>query len=153
MNPLKTIAAALIAALISFPALAGPYANAASQCMADRTTGKDRKDLAKWIFIAMGAHPDIRNLSAASGTELDSSSRTVGALFSRLIAENCAGEFSALVANEGSESIGIAFEFLGKLAMRELMTDSEVSAALAGFEKYIDRPKVSSVLTPKQNGR
>ena len=72
---------------------------------------------------------------------------------SRLIAENCAGEFSALVANEGSESIGIAFEFLGKLAMRELMTDSEVSAALAGFEKYIDRPKVSSVLTPKQNGR
>ena len=73
----------------------------------------------------------------------------VGALFSRLIAENCAGEFRALVANEGSESLGIAFEFLGKLAMRELMSDREVSVALSGFEKYVDRPKVSSVLAPQ----
>lgn len=121
--------------------------------MADRTTGKDRKDLAKWIFIAMGSHPDIRKLSAASTGELDNSSRTVGALFSRLIAENCAGEFRALVANEGSESLGIAFEFLGKLAMRELMSDREVSVALSGFEKYVDRPKVSSVLAPQQSSR
>jgi hypothetical protein len=29
-----------------------------SSCMADSSTGKDRKELARWIFVAMSSHPN-----------------------------------------------------------------------------------------------
>jgi hypothetical protein len=35
-------------------------ADALSTCFADRTSGKDRKDLARWIFLAMAAHPEMK---------------------------------------------------------------------------------------------
>lgn len=60
LTKLVTIAFAVI---ITTPALAGPYTDALGSCLADNTTGKDRKELARWIFVAMSAHPEMRDLS------------------------------------------------------------------------------------------
>jgi hypothetical protein len=39
-----------------------------------------------------------------------------------------------------------AFQKLGELAMKELMTNPEVGAAMSGFERRIDRAKMEAAL-------
>jgi hypothetical protein len=140
---------AFLAIACSFPALAGPSGDAAKSCFADSTNGKDRKALARWIFLGMAAHPEIRTLSRATSDDADQSSKAVGSLFTRLLTENCSGEVRAMVKNEGSESLRSAFEFLGALAMQELSTNPEVKTALMSFERFVDRSKVAAVLDSK----
>lgn len=139
----------VVAALISFSATAGTHGDALATCLADSTSGKDRKDLARWMFLAMAAHPDMRELSAASKDAAEQASRSVGMLFTRLVAENCSTQVRALVKNEGPESLRTAFEFLGKLAMQELMTNREVNASITAIDRYIDRSKTAAVLGGK----
>jgi len=137
-------------ALLSSPiALAGPAETAAAtRCLADNTTGRDRKDLARWIFLAMAAHPEIKEMSKASGAQQEQSQRAVAGLFSRLVGETCATEVRALVQTEGPAALGKPFEVLGQLAMQELMSNADVKANVGGFERFIDRAKVEPVLKP-----
>jgi hypothetical protein len=152
--------AAVVAA--SVPAYAqSPLAQAQSQlaqaqspvralttCLGDATSGKDRKDLAKWIFLAMAAHPEMRPHATASlATVSDESSRTMAALVTRLLADSCAKETAAVLkTSQGSQAMELAFQGLGQLAMQELMTDTSVQGAMAVFERYIDRARLAQAL-------
>jgi len=144
------LAAAITLALLSAPASAASLLENASTCLADSTNGKDRKDLARWIFLAMASHPEIKNLSAATPEAADQASRSTGALFTRLLTENCPNEIRALVKAEGTGGIKKAFEFLGQLAMQELMSNRDVAGNLTAFERYVDMPKISAVLAPEK---
>lgn len=148
MNLLRTISTVL-ALLLAQAAVAGNYADAANTCFADNTSGKERKELARWIFLAIAAHPDLRELSSATREANDQSSRTVGKLVTRLVAESCAKEVQAVVKYENSESLRSTFQFLGKLAMQELLTNPDVNSAISGFEKYLDQAKINASLFPK----
>lgn len=145
----KTIAAVILAAAFASPATAGPYTDALGACLADSTTGKDRKELARWIFAAMSSHPEMRDLSALSAHGREQVFRSAGVLVTRLLSESCAQQARAAMKNEGPSSFEFAFGTLGRLAMQELMTNAEVRASVSGFERYVDRKKIDSTI----NGR
>jgi hypothetical protein len=120
-----------------------------SKCVAESTTGRDRKDLAKWLFVAMGAHPEMKAIATVPPAAAEESSRAAGQLFTRLIADSCAKEARAAVQVGGSSAIQSAFNILGQLAMQELMADRDVAAGMSAIEKYVDAERVRSVLGGK----
>jgi hypothetical protein len=145
MTNLRTLLA-ILALILSSSVQAGPQADAAKTCLADSTNGKDRKVLAKWIFLSIAAHPEIKTLSRATDVDAEQASRAVGTLFTRLIAENCPNEIRAMVKSEGAASLRTTFEFLGGLAMQELTASPEVKTSVSLFERFVDRSRISAIL-------
>ncbi|MDQ7990267.1 MAG: hypothetical protein REI09_11595 [Candidatus Dactylopiibacterium sp.] len=137
----------LLAATLALPAAAGPATDGLSACLADNTNGKERKELAKWIFVAMAAHPDITGLSTATAQNREQIDRSIGALVTRLLTESCAAQTHAAVRAEGGDALKTAFGGLGQLAMQELMTHREVSSSVTGFQRYLDRQKLEAVMS------
>jgi hypothetical protein len=148
MKTLRKLALAIAVCLMAAPAFAGPAVDTLLQCLADNTTGRDRKDLARWMFVAMAAHPEMHDLSTVTPATGDQVSQTVGVLLTRLMTDTCRPALQAAVKAEGREGVSAAFESLGKLAMQELLTNKEVRSSLMGFDKYVDRKKLESAFTP-----
>lgn len=142
----KSLLIALLSLCVSLPALAGPDAAALTSCLTDNTSGKDRKDLAKWVFAAMSTHPEIRAFANVSDKVRDQTSNTMGVLVTRLLSVSCAKETQAAIRNEGQPAMQAAFRALGGLAMQELMSNPEVTASFSSFEKYLDRKKIESAI-------
>jgi hypothetical protein len=133
---------------VSIPAFAGPYTEAAKKCVADNTSGKDRKVMARWVFLGMSVHPEILSLTSVPDDVREQANRAAGALVTSLIAESCANEFRLAAKNEGgSEAVKAAFELLGVLAMQELMSDPAVSRVFTGLEKYVDNKRIAAVIS------
>ena len=120
-------------------------------CLAESTSGKDRKDLAKWIFLAMAAHPDMRDQMAPNNAAAaDESAKRLAALLVRLLAQDCVQQTKAVVKDgQVAQSFRVAFSRLGELAMQELMTEKSVQAAMSEFEKYVDKKRLDDVLAGK----
>jgi hypothetical protein len=149
-----TLTVALVAALLAplpqrahAQAQPQPAADALARCLSDSTTGKDRKGLARWVFLAMAAHPEIRQFASSDlGVAADESDKAVAELFTRLLAETCTRETRAAMKQGGSIALEAAFNTLGQLAMKELMSDAQVNARMAGFQKHLDQPKLNQAL-------
>jgi hypothetical protein len=141
MKPLLPALLLSLAATVPLSAQAGPKAEALGACLGDSTTGKDRKDLARWIFVAMSAHPDIKPLSNVSDAMRGDADEGVAQL-----TERCRVQAREAAQQEGSAGVVTAFQKLGELAMKELMTNPEVGAAMSGFERRIDRAKMEAAL-------
>ncbi len=149
LRPLQRLLLTTFVAVLPLTARAEPAVDALSTCLAESTTGKDRKDLARWIFVAMSAHPEMRAIANVAPSAPEDSSRQVGALFTRLIAEACAPQARAASAAVGPVAFQSGFTMLGQLAMQELMTDKDVTAALGLLQKHVDAVKVQSVLSAR----
>jgi hypothetical protein len=134
---------------ISPPSFASSSIEKASTCLTDSTSGRDRKDLVKWIYLAMSKHPEIRSHSSASARDDDESNRRVGELFTRLIADDCPAEINAMVSEHGIKSISLAFEVLGRVAMQELMAHPDVQSVFAGLDAHSDQSRIAPVLQAK----
>ena len=115
-------------------------------CMVDAITGKERKQLATWIFFAMAAHPDIKEFGNVTAEDQASIDRTIGVLVTRLLTETCAAQLQAGYKEGGQLAIQNAFELLGKVAMQELMTNRNVMVSVEGYANFIDEKKLESVL-------
>jgi len=76
---------------------------------------------------------------------MDATDQFVGAVVTRLMAEDCPQETIAALKEDGSVAIKGAFSVVGQVAMQELMTDNNVAVAISGFEKYLDREKLSTI--------
>lgn len=139
----------LALATISGLAHAQSATDALGRCLADNTTGKDRKDLARWIFSAMASHPDMKPLSAVTTADLDAVSRTAGGLFTRLLADTCPKEAKAAMDSGGTAAIQTGFQVLGQLAMQELMTNPQVGASMTVLERHIDKGRIDAALKPR----
>ena len=143
---------AIVAALVvsSIAAHGQSQSNALGRCLADNTTGKDRKDLAKWFFLAMAAHPEIKQYTSANAsTAAEESSRTLAALVTRLLTDTCANEMRAFPKDERSAALKLAFENLGRLAMQELMADQSVSESMGHFYRYLDQKRFEELAPDK----
>jgi len=115
-------------------------------CLVDNLNGKERKSLAKWVYFAMAAHPEIKNFSKITDDEIDQSHKEIGVLITRLLTQNCPVELKT--ANEfNPQAIEKAFEFVGQVAMQELMTNKNVSNSLIGYLKYTDEDKIKEILS------
>ena len=142
-------AAALAACLFSTVSLADTTIEAVGTCLTDSTTGKDRKDLIKWIFVAVSKHPELSELSSVTPEVEETVNRRLGELFTRLVAQDCPTEIAAMVKTHGPSSLSQPFEVLGKVAMQELMTHPNVAASLAALDRYVDQSRLEPVLQGK----
>lgn len=129
-----------------FGASAKPQVDALRQCLADNTSGRDRKELARWVFLAMAAHPEMKGLSSATPAAAEESSKAVGGVMMRLLAESCASQARAAMAAGGNLAVQVAFESLGRLAMQELMADRNVAQSMAGIERHVDAKRLNEAL-------
>lgn len=143
-------AAILLALLfvVAMPAQADELISTTETCFSDSTSGKDRKLLARWMFVAIAAHPEMEHLSAATPSDVADVSQEFADFYMRLITEDCTPQMRALVAAHGTKGVSTAFEYLGKVAMLEVMTNQQVSGTISGFEAYLDQEKLSTALTP-----
>ncbi len=144
-HPLSALLLSL-AAVLPLSAQAGPKADALAACLGDNTTGKDRKDLARWIFIAMAAHPEIKDLSRLTPEMRTEADQGMAHIVTTLLAERCPTQAREAVQQEGSAGMMSAFKVLGELAMKELMTNAEVMQSLGAYERYLDRAKLEAAL-------
>jgi len=127
------------------PAMAATPTDTLSTCLVDTLNGKERKILAKWIFFAIAAHPEISSFSSATTPDTDATDKFVGALVTRLLTTDCPEEFKA--ANESDPmALAKAFEMVGRVAMQELMANDAVKKALTNYSKYADMEKINEVL-------
>jgi hypothetical protein len=120
---------------------------AVQTCLSDSTSGKDRKLLARWIFFAMAAHPELKSLSAASAKAQEDTSRDFAALVTRLMTVDCKAQMRALFAGNGDDAsagMKVAFSHLGQVAMRELMDNKDVEATISQFAQFIDEKQLKS---------
>jgi hypothetical protein len=141
----------LVALLLQVPGLASADSAAdLSSCVSDNTSGKQRKDLARWVFLAMAAHPDLKQFASAEVDAVrDPTDKTVAEMFEQLITVQCATQANAAYTEHGTPGLEVAFEELGRLAMMELMSNPDASAAMGTFERYLDRSKITAALTGK----
>ncbi len=149
MTLLRCLPLAVLLLVNALPSHAQQPVESLSKCIAENTTGRDRKDLAKWMFVAMGAHPEMRSIATLPSSASEDASRAAGRLFTRLVADACPKEARAAVQVAGPSAIQAAFSVLGQLAMQELMTDKDVATGMSLVEKYIDSERVQSVLGGK----
>lgn len=120
---------------------------ALSTCFADSTTGKERKEFARWVFLALAAHPEIQRETTVPAQSLDEADQAMAKTFMRLTTESCASQVRAAVEQGGAPAFQEAFRVLGELAMQELMSNQAVMQQLSGFEKYIDRDKLAKAFS------
>jgi hypothetical protein len=141
----------IVAAALGVPsaAMAQAPVGGLGQCLADNTSGRDRKDLARWVFLAMAAHPEIKDLSRATAADADGASKATGALFTRLLTQSCAKEARMTMAAGGANALQFAFQTLGQLAMQELMSDTNVAQSMGAIERHVDQKKINDVLGPR----
>jgi len=152
---MKTVILALAALLICSTitpssATAGPATDALITCMSDNTTGKDRKDMARWIFVGMSVHPEIKSFSNVTETNRDQLDRAMAAIVTRLMTENCQVQAKLAMEKEGGEApLKTAFGTMGQLAMQELLANPAVNSAFERFAKFLDRDKLLSAFSDK----
>lgn len=135
-----------IALCLATPAFAGTYTDAVSRCFANSTTGKDRIDLARWVFANMALHPDVVNISAITLDKREEINKAAGTLFNRLLANDCNKEIKESIKFEDQAALKVAFESLGRLAMQELTSNPSVGSGFSGLEKFVDLKKLKDAL-------
>lgn len=116
------------------------------RCLADSTTGKDRKNIVKWIVVAMIQHPAMADVSTLSSAQIEQVNKTAAQVMVRLMTVDCRTELRAASKNGGEAAIGKAFETLGEVAMQEVMGDAQVKKALDSLTKYLDLTKIGQAL-------
>lgn len=147
MNFSRTVLTAAFS-FASFAACASPATDALGTCLTDHTTGKERKDLARWAFVSMAAHPDMAKVAAVSPQARDAENKTMAALVTKLVTQECTAQARQALA-EGGDGMRTSFEVLGKVAMQELMSDPSVNTSIQGFTQYLDQKKFEAVLSGK----
>lgn len=112
-------------------------AAALGQCFVDKTTGADRIAVARWMLGSMSSAPqmaDLIKVDSALKTEAD---KKMAALFTRLMAVDCASEARPLFKARSRAGFEAAGGALGKIAMKELLTDPAASKGLENYTSYL----------------
>jgi hypothetical protein len=96
----------------------------------------------------MAAHPEIKQYADANAAAAaDESSQKMAALVTRLLTKSCVSQVrAAMNTSQGSQSLRLAFETLGQLAMQELMADDSVHEAMSSFQRYVDQAQLKEAL-------
>ncbi|WP_162062716.1 hypothetical protein [Vibrio taketomensis] len=133
---------ATMGALMVMPVKADTMA--LTTCFVDSLNGKERKQLATWIYFAVAAHPEMKPFSNISPQQREAIDKKVGALVTRLLVEDCEQEF--IVAQKRDPlAVEAAFEMVGKVAMQELMNSEDVTQSITNYVKYTDQKAISKL--------
>jgi hypothetical protein len=148
MNKITKVIALALGLIIGAPVLAVSPTDEFANCLVDTLNGKERRNLAKWIFFAIAAHPQIKTYSSASPEDIEESDKYVGELITKLLTVDCPTELrTAFKSNPLAAQQG--FELVGKVAMQELLTNQDVMKAISNYVKYADQEEINKVLSQK----
>lgn len=144
----KFFVAAAVAAACWLPASmaqAGPYGQALAKCITTHTSDQDRLGFVVWIFDAMSVHPAVKAQTNISQAQRDAATKQAAELMQRLMTVDCHTEMAGALKFEGLNSIQVAFQSLGEVAMQGLMTDPGVNKQMEDLTHYIDQSKFEAV--------
>lgn len=139
-------AAAAISVGLAAPAKAGPESDQLALCLLQSTAPGDQTVIVRWLFAAMASHPDIRDLASIPPAQIETGNRAMGALFERLMTEDCPNELRSSFRAEGERSIEHAFTILGEKAGTDLMGNPDTAAATLKLMQHVDIAKIGKVL-------
>jgi len=145
---MNAIAVLGVVALVTFgtSATASPKTDELGVCLVDSLDGKERKRLARWVFFAIAAHPEIESYLTASRQDIDSNDQYVGRLVTRLLVDDCPTQLKA-ASKEDPRAVQKAFELVGQVAMKEIMTNQQVMDAISNYARYAEQDKISAVIS------
>lgn len=126
-------------------ASAVPTADALTSCITDNTTGKERKEMVKFIFMALASHPEIKEISKITESDREKTYQAFANTLTRLLTQNCAEETRNSLKTGSKEDLQSAFRAFGQLGARELMTNPDVATSLSNFERYLDTKKLEAL--------
>ena len=148
MKPAASLLLALAGLAGSGSAVAGQYNDALAVCLVQSASEQDRTTLVRWVFAAMAAHPEVKDLGKVSKKEGDRLNREVAALFWALVSERCGKQTREAVQHEGANTITAGFEVLGKVAMQGLMADAAVNTYMGQMASHLDEAKLKDLFSP-----
>ena len=149
MRQVLSAIAVCVAASFALPVHATPTSDKLGECLVDKTTGHDRKLLARWIFVTVSVHPELHDMFVMTPQTRDTADQETANLFMRLVTVDCINETRAAVEKDGSPAMKLAFSKLGEVAMQELMSNPAVQASFGGIDRYIDRNKLRDAFASK----
>ena len=146
MKDLVKVTVLSIGLLSGASVFASTPTEALGTCLVDTLNGKERKNLAKWIYFAIGSHPEIKSFMNATPDNIQKSDEYVGKLITKILTVDCPKELS--VANKSDPlAIQKAFEWVGQVAMQELMANQDTMKALTNYAAYTDQEKINEILS------
>lgn len=113
-------------------------------CLIDSLNGKERKQLAVSMFLAMSVHPGLKAYPVAADESKERVDKAIGKVITRLFVENCANEAKA-ARTVDPLAIKKAFELVAKLAIQELVSNPEVKKEIVNYAKYLDQDKFKAL--------
>lgn len=143
--------AALSASLAAAPAAsAGVYADDLAKCLVKSASDADKLDLMRWTFAAISLHPDLKTYSNFTDEQRSQITAKAGALMQRLMTVDCRAETIAALKFEGPSAVGPAFNMLGQVGARGLMTDPAVTKGLAELVTGFDMKQLMMLVLEAQ---
>jgi len=131
---------AIVSAIVMSPLVCNAQVPAVlGKCIVANITAGDRQDLARWVFLSMAAHPEVKQFSNARAEATDEAARKVAALFTRTMRDACAKEVQEAARAEGPPVVPSAINFFTQLGVQALMTNRDVLTTLSSFSQYADR--------------
>jgi hypothetical protein len=113
-----------------------------SKCIVQNLSPADRTELARWVFLSMSEHRVMRQFSNVSAESRENTSRAIGVLFTRLMADVCVNEVQEVAQAGGPPVVPSAVQFLTQIGVQELMTSREVIGSLSSFSRFADKVRI-----------
>ena len=108
----------------------------------------------QWMFAALSLHPSVQPMVSVKADQRDIATKKAGAIFSRLLTENCRKETVDALTNEGNAAIGVAFGVLGQVASRDLMSNPNVEKGMGELGSQLEtHAKLAALLKEAGAGK
>lgn len=134
--------------MASAAAQAGPAGDDLARCMSASTSQNDRVLLVRWMYAAVSVNPTLAPMSKVTPKQRGDGNTAAGALFTKLLTEDCKELAQKAVAEEGAAAIQESFQALGQIAAAEMFASPEVVQAISALNNTLDKSKLA-VLRPQ----
>jgi len=119
------------------------------KCLVAHITTSDRQDIARWVFLSMATHPEVKQFLNSRTDSADAAARRFGALFTRTMSDECAKEVQEAARTGGPPVVPSAINFFTQLGVQELMTNRDVLTILFSLNQYADREGIDRAARAK----
>jgi len=129
----------LMILLLSLTSLSysGPYVDDLQKCLTQSSSQKDAIVLIRWLAKAINAHPNLSDITKLDEKKKIDIDIKMASYLQKLIEKDCKNEFDNVNKYEGANGMTVAFEFLGKSSMMQLMQNQNVKNSIEEFANYL----------------
>jgi len=125
---------------------AGVYSDDLSRCLIESSTPSDKMVLVKWMFTAMSLHPAVKSIASVSTKQIDNANKETADLFIKLLTRSCKEQAIKAIKYEGAVALQSSFGVFGQVAAKELFSNPDVAAGMAGLNKYMNTKEINKTL-------